>query len=159
LDDVFHPRLDGIDCSGEVYLGSFQIAQPGFKFPQIPHELRKVLIRKNNLWTIDYLFVVEFLAPETLSSHVLEFPWAAEPFVQFPAPPIEIDAATGITALLLQDMIYRYPVFKLGMCLLNASEYVLSLVMVDCSPYPLKVPSNQFHGSAPVFPMMGDFYL
>ena len=69
---------------------------------------------------------------------MLEFPWTAQPFIQFPAPPIEIDTATGITTLLLQDMEYRHLVFKSGMGLLNAFKYVLSFVMIDCGSHPLQ---------------------
>jgi hypothetical protein len=62
---------------------------------------------------------------------MLEFPGAPVPLVQFPAPPIEIDAATGITALLLQYMIYEDPVFKSGMGLLDTFEYILSFVVIN----------------------------
>jgi hypothetical protein len=68
---------------------------------------------------------------------MLEFPWAAPPFIQFPALPHEIDAATRITTSLFQDMIYRHLVFKSSMCLLDAFEYVLSFVMVHRGSYPL----------------------
>lgn len=62
---------------------------------------------------------------------MLEFPRATVPFIQFPAPPIEINAATGIAALLLQHMIYGDPVFKSGMGLLNTLEYILSFVVIN----------------------------
>jgi len=92
---------------------------------------------EEKLRTVDYLFVVEFLAPETFSSDMFEFPGATAPLIQFPAPPIKIDAAAGITALLLQHMIDGDPVFKSGMGLLDTSEYILSFVVINLSSnYP-----------------------
>ena len=70
---------------------------------------------------------------------MLEFPRAAPPFIQFPAPPIEIDTAARIAASLLQDVIYRDLVFKSSMGLLDTFEYVLSFVIIDCDSYPMRV--------------------
>jgi len=68
-----------------------------------------------------------------------EFPWTASSFVQLPAPPIEIDAALRITALLLEDMIYGDLVFKSGVGLLDTFEYILSLVVIDCGSNYLEI--------------------
>ena len=89
---------------------------------------------------------------------MLEFPWAAPPLIQFPAPPHEIDTATGITAFLLQDMKYRDLVFKSGMGLLDAFEYIMSLVMIDCGSYHLQVSGKQFHCSAPFPHVMRELF-
>jgi hypothetical protein len=86
---------------------------------------------------------------------MLEFPWAALPLIQFPAPPIEIDTAAGITAFLLQDMVYRDPVLKSSMGLLDTFEYVLSLVMVDGGSNLL---GRQFHGLAPLWRVTGGVF-
>jgi hypothetical protein len=53
----------------------------------------------------------------------------------------------GITLFLLQNMICRDLVFKSSMGILDAFEYVLSLVMVDCGSYPLQGFIQKFHGS------------
>jgi hypothetical protein len=89
---------------------------------------------------------------------MLEFPWAALPLIQFPAPPIEIDTAAGITAFLLQDMVYRDPVLKSSMGLLDTFEYVLSLVMVDGGSNPLILLGRQFHGLAPLWRVTGGVF-
>jgi hypothetical protein len=62
---------------------------------------------------------------------MLEFPRATLPFIQFPAPPIEINATTGITTLLFEHMIHGDPVFKSSMGLLNTFEYILSFVVIN----------------------------
>jgi hypothetical protein len=89
---------------------------------------------------------------------MLEFPWAALPLIQFPAPPIEIDTAVGITAFFLQDMVYRDPVLKLSMGLLDTFKYVLSLVMVDGGSNRLILFGRQSHGLAPLWRMIGGIY-
>ena len=138
-DNVFHAGLDGIYCSGEIYLRSFKAVQPCLEFSELPPELRKLLIGKDNLRSINYLFVVEFLAPETFPSHVGELPWAGPSLIQFSTSPDEIDTAPGIATLLLQHVKYRDLVIKLSMCLLYALEYVLSLKIVNRSPYPVQM--------------------
>jgi hypothetical protein len=62
-----------------------------------------------------FLFIIEFPAVETVSTHMFEFFGAGLPFVQQPAAPVKIHAAPGEAFLFFEDVVNRHPVGKPAM--------------------------------------------
>ena len=78
----------------------------------------------------NFLFVVKFPAVEAVPAHVFNFPGAGLSLVEQAAPPVEINAAFRETGLFLENVINRYPVFKVQVGLMGAFEYIMALVVV-----------------------------
>jgi hypothetical protein len=105
--------------------------EPGFKGFQVVLKPLKLPRRDYDFGAPDNLDIIKIRTAGAGPSHMLELSGARSPLVQLSAPPLKVDASSGIAAFYLQDMVDRDGAVKVLMGLMGAAKHIAAFVLID----------------------------
>ena len=104
------------------------LSQPILEFPQFPHKILILLFANLQGRMVVDFFLIKMAAPHAGFFHLFVAAVAGFALFEEFAMPLEIEAAIGIAAFAIQNMVHRHATFESAMSFVNTFENVELLV-------------------------------